>query len=92
MRLPDRPTHVRIGAGSFIGTHSVILPDVTIGRGCTIGAGSIVTSDIPDWCVALGAPARVVNRFDTTTRRWTRPGAPAPGCPPDGRPEIPAHP
>lgn len=69
-RLPDRPTTVRIGAGTFIGTHSVILPDVNIGRGCVIGAGSVVSRDIPDFCIATGSPARVVKRFDPVSRRW----------------------
>ncbi|MDN3920949.1 acyltransferase [Roseateles violae] len=69
-RLPERPTHVHIGAGTFIGTHSVILPDVTIGRGCIIGAGSVVSKDIPDYCIATGAPARVVKRFDLGSRQW----------------------
>ncbi|MCX2865137.1 acyltransferase [Paucibacter sp. PLA-PC-4] len=74
-RLPNRPTHVRIGAGTFVGTHSVILPDVTIGRGCVIGAGSVVTTDIPDYCIATGSPARVVKKFDTVSRQWlTAPG------------------
>lgn len=77
-RLPDRPTHVCIGAGSFIGTHSVILPDVTIGRGCVIGAGSVVSCDIPDYSVAAGVPARVIKRFDPGTRQWRRIGDAAP--------------
>jgi acetyltransferase-like isoleucine patch superfamily enzyme len=71
-RLPDRPTHVRIGSGSFIGTHSVILSDVTIGRGCVIGAGSVVTTDVPDYCVAIGSPARVVKKFDPQKRYWQK--------------------
>jgi acetyltransferase-like isoleucine patch superfamily enzyme len=69
-RLPDRPTHVRIGAGSFIGIHSTILPNVTIGRGCVIGAGSVVTSDVPDYCVAAGVPARVIRQYDPTSEKW----------------------
>jgi acetyltransferase-like isoleucine patch superfamily enzyme len=50
---------VQIGAYSFIGAGSVVLPGVTIGKGCLIGAGSLVTQDIPDFSVAIGAPAKV---------------------------------
>lgn len=35
---------------------------VTIGKGCTIGASSVVTRSIPDWSVAMGSPARVVKK------------------------------
>ncbi|OBT40804.1 hypothetical protein VE00_08921 [Pseudogymnoascus sp. WSF 3629] len=51
---------VSIGDDCWIGGHVTILPGVTIGEGCTIGAGSIVTKDIPPFCVAIGSPARVV--------------------------------
>ena len=71
-RLPDVRTFVRIGAGTFIGTRSVILPNVNIGKGCVIGAGSIVSRDIPDYSVAMGSPARVVSTFDPVTRQWHR--------------------
>lgn len=37
----------------------IILPGVKIGKGCTIGAGSVVTKDIPDYCLAAGNPAVV---------------------------------
>jgi acetyltransferase-like isoleucine patch superfamily enzyme len=40
----------------------VILPGVTIGRGCTIGAMSVVSRDVPDFSVAMGQPARVVKK------------------------------
>ncbi|KXX79718.1 Maltose O-acetyltransferase [Madurella mycetomatis] len=46
----------------WIGGHVVVLPGVTIGEGCTIGAGSVVTKDIPPWSVAMGTPARVVKQ------------------------------
>ena len=59
--MPEEP--VRIGAGSWIGTNSVVLPGVTIGKHVAIGAGSIVTSDLPDNCVAVGSPARVIQQF-----------------------------
>ena len=57
------PQAVRIGSGSWIGHGCVILPGVTIGRHVVIGAGSVVTSDLPDYSVAVGAPARVVRRY-----------------------------
>lgn len=64
-------SRVRIGRGTFIGTHSVILPGVDIGRGCVVGAGSIVTRSVPDYCLVSGAPAHIVRRFDPVTRVWT---------------------
>lgn len=51
---------VTIGAYSFIGAGAIILPGVTIGKGCIIGAGAIVNSNIPDFSIAVGTPARVV--------------------------------
>ncbi|CAG9990191.1 unnamed protein product [Clonostachys byssicola] len=51
---------VTIGDDCWIGGHSVILPGVTIGKGCTVAAGSIVTKDVPDWSVVMGQPAKVV--------------------------------
>ncbi|KAF4550053.1 Acetyltransferase-like protein 2 [Elsinoe fawcettii] len=53
---------VVIGDDVWIGGHVVILPGVTIGDGCTIGASSVVTKDIPAWSVAMGQPARVVKK------------------------------
>jgi maltose O-acetyltransferase len=54
---------VTVGSDVWIGGRSVILPGVTIGDGCTIGAGSIVTKDIPSYCVAVGNPARVIREL-----------------------------
>ncbi|HJM28269.1 MAG: acyltransferase [Acidimicrobiales bacterium] len=59
--MPEEP--VRIGAGSWVGTNSVILPGVNVGKHVAIGAGSIVTSDLPDNSVAVGSPARVIQQF-----------------------------
>lgn len=56
---------VSVGDYTFIGTSCVILPGVTIGKGCIIGAGSVVSKDIPDLSVATGNPAQVVG--DTKT-------------------------
>lgn len=74
------PEPVRIGDGTWLGHHVVVLPGVTIGRHATIGAGSVVTSDIPDFAVAVGVPAKVV-RMWTPESGWERSsvlGAPVP--------------
>ena len=49
-----------IGEGSWIGASSTVLDGVRIGKGCVIGAGSVVSRDIPDYAVAVGTPARVM--------------------------------
>lgn len=49
-----------IGNNVFIGIHSLILPGVKIGNSVIIGAGSVVTKDIPDNCIAAGNPARII--------------------------------
>ncbi|KAJ2989389.1 hypothetical protein NUW58_g3490 [Xylaria curta] len=51
---------IRIEDDCWIGGNVVILPGVTIGRGCTVGAGAVVTKSLPPYSVALGAPAKVV--------------------------------
>ena len=51
---------VTIGDNVWIGGSVTILPGVTIGSNVTIGAGSVVVKDIPDGCVAVGNPCRVV--------------------------------
>jgi acetyltransferase-like isoleucine patch superfamily enzyme len=56
----DDDACVEIGENSWIGVGSVILPNVRIGRRCIVGANSVVMSDIPDYAVVLGNPARVI--------------------------------
>lgn len=53
---------VTIGNDVWIGGRVIILPGVTIGDGCIIGAGAIVTKDIPPHSVAVGVPAKVVRQ------------------------------
>ena len=52
---------ISIGDYSYIGSKSIIFPGVQIGKGCVIGAGSIVTKDVPDFSVVIGSPAKVVS-------------------------------
>lgn len=59
--MQERP--VSIGDGSWIGHGTVVLPGAHIGRHVVVGANSVVTGDLPDNCVAAGAPARVIRRL-----------------------------
>jgi lipopolysaccharide O-acetyltransferase len=51
---------VEIGDGAWLGQNVVVCPGVRIGRGAVVGANSVVLEDVPDYAVAVGAPARVV--------------------------------
>jgi acetyltransferase-like isoleucine patch superfamily enzyme len=55
---PERP--VEIGNGSWLGAGAVVLPGARIGAHVTVGAGSVVTGDLPDHSVAVGSPARII--------------------------------
>lgn len=54
---------VSIGEGSYIGINTVIVGIVKIGKHCVIGANSVVTKDVPDYCVAVGSPAKVIRKM-----------------------------
>ena len=58
--IQQPPRKIHIGEDSWIGAGAIILPNVTIGKCCVIGAGAVVTHDIPDYSVAVGVPARVI--------------------------------
>lgn len=62
---------VSIGDDSFIGRNSSII-GAKIGKHCVIGSNSVVTSDIPDYCVAAGMPAKVIKRYDFDKGAWQR--------------------
>ena len=61
---------VKIGENSWIGESVMILPGVSIGKNCIVGAGSVVTKSIPDYAVAVGNPARVIKYFDVKKDHW----------------------
>lgn len=61
---------VRIGKNCWIGAGAVILPGVTIGDDTVIGAGSVVTKDIPSRCVAVGNPCRVLREVGERDREF----------------------
>ena len=69
----ERPRHVKpviINDNVWIGESACILPGVKIGTGSIIGALAVVTKDIPDYCIAVGNPARIVKRYNFETQIW----------------------
>lgn len=55
--------------GAAVGSRSVILPGITIGRWALVAAGSVVTKDVPDYALVAGNPARVIGTVDESGRR-----------------------
>lgn len=53
---------VSIGEGTLIGAGATVIPGVSVGKWCVVGAGAVVTRPIPDFCVAVGVPARVMKQ------------------------------
>ncbi|MEV0637839.1 acyltransferase [Streptomyces sp. NPDC050619] len=80
---PDRPVFqqpltslgIKVGDDVWIGSHVVVVDGVTLGDHCVIGAGAVVTKDLPAWTVAAGNPARPLrDRRDTRAAPAIRPG------------------
>lgn len=68
--LSAAPVHIK--EGCWIGEKVVIMPGVTIGKKCIIGAGSVVTHDIPDYSIAVGSPAKVIKTYDFDKHEWVK--------------------
>lgn len=60
---------VIIGDNVWLGGNTVVCPGVHIGNNVVIGAGSVVTKDIPDWSVAAGNPCRVIRKITERDKR-----------------------
>lgn len=61
--IVQRGQKVSIGDGSCIGINVVIVGNVKIGKHCVLGTNSVVTKDVPDYCVAVGSPAKVIRKM-----------------------------
>lgn len=79
LRSPEftgRVRQVSIGDFVFIGTRAVLLPGVTVGRCAAIGAGSVVTKDVPEYAIVAGCPAKQIGKrsgpFEYTASYYRR--------------------
>lgn len=61
--LPYHTGKIHLKKGCSTGTGTIIMPGVTIGEGAIVGAGSLVTKDVPAWTIATGRPAKVVKEI-----------------------------
>lgn len=67
-----RTALVDIGDETWIGSNSVIVAGVSIGKHCVVAAGSVVTRSVPSYCVVAGNPAKIIKRYNQTTKEWER--------------------
>ncbi len=63
---------IKIENDVWIGANSVVLPGIQIGNHCVIGAGSVITKDIPPYSVVVGNPARIIKRYDMNLKEWVK--------------------
>ena len=63
-QFPRKVAEVKIKDGAVLFPGSIITAGVTIGENSVISVGSVVTSDVPDYCVVVGNPGRVIKKID----------------------------
>ena len=63
---------VAVGENCKLYNGSVILPGISIGNHCVVGANAVVTHNVPDYCVVAGAPARIIKRYDVKSKKWRK--------------------
>jgi acetyltransferase-like isoleucine patch superfamily enzyme len=78
---PELGKPITIGEDCWFGGNVIVLPGITIGRGVTVGAGSVVTKDVPPFHCVAGNPARIIRRIEVN--------APDPLFSQQSGPEIP---
>lgn len=62
---PELGKEIHVGEDCWIGGNVVVLPGVSIGRGAVVGAGSVVTKNVPDFTVVAGNPAKVIRKIES---------------------------
>jgi len=69
---PVSTAQITIGDESWIGSNSVIVAGVVIGKHCVVAAGSVVLRSVPDYCVVGGNPAKMLKRYNADTAIWEK--------------------
>jgi acetyltransferase-like isoleucine patch superfamily enzyme len=62
-------SEVEIGDGAWIGENACII-GASVGKNSIVGANAVVTKNIPDYCVAVGAPAKIIKRYNLESKQW----------------------
>jgi len=60
----DQHGYIEIDDDAWLGTGCIIFPDVRIGKGAVVGAGAVVTKEVPDFTVVAGVPAKPIKRLN----------------------------
>jgi len=61
-----------IGNSTWFGANCILLSGIEVGNFCIIGAGSVITKNIPDYHIAVGNPAKLIKRFDLNKNEWIK--------------------
>ena len=72
---PASYSRTLVRAGASIGANATILPGLTLGRGCMVGAGAVVTRDVPSNAIVAGNPARIIGYVDSVEEPAPAPAA-----------------
>ena len=64
IKYPQRK--ITIGEDSWLGANVIVMPNITIGKCCIIGAGAVVTHDVPDYAIMAGVPAKQIGTVDSS--------------------------
>ena len=63
---------ITVGGNTWFGANVTVLPGISIGKNCVVGAGTLITTDIPDNSLVLGTPGRVVRKLENNEDAWER--------------------